>query len=183
LQNIHDECAACTRCKLCQTRKHVVPGSGSPTAQVVFIGEGPGAQEDAKGLPFVGASGKFLDEMLGSIGLKRDDVFIANVVKCRPPNNRDPEKEEILACMPFLQRQIKVIAPKIIVTLGRFSMQLFLPDAKISQIHGKVQKVGEFVILPLFHPAAALFNGSMRGVLKDDFLVLGKLLSGEMNLD
>lgn len=153
-----------------------VPGDGDPDAQLMFIGEAPGAQEDKLGRPFVGASGKFLDEMLGSIDLRRDDVFVTNIVKFRPPDNRDPNKEEIDTCLPYLLAQIKVIEPKLIIFLGRHSMQVFLPELKISEAHGKVYKRSEMVFLPLYHPAAALYNGGMRSTLLEDFAKIPALL-------
>lgn len=153
-----------------------VPGDGNPDAQLMFIGEAPGSQEDKLGRPFVGASGKFLDEMLDTIGLRRDDVFVTNIVKFRPPDNRDPSKEEIEICLPFLLSQIKTIQPKLIVFLGRHSMNVFLPELKISEAHGKVYKRSGMVFLPLYHPAAALYNGSMRQTLLDDFLKIPKII-------
>ena len=147
----------------------------------MFIGEGPGQKEDELGVPFVGAAGKFLDEMLGVIKLKREDVYISNVVKCRPPANRDPLPEESEACWPWLEKQIETIDPKLIVTLGRHSMERFLPNQKISQIHGKamrrnIQGLGARVFYTLYHPAAALYNGSMRGILTEDFKRIPKVL-------
>ena len=147
----------------------------------MFIGEGPGAKEDELGRPFVGAAGKFLDEMLGTISLKREEVYIANVVKCRPPQNRDPLPEEVAACWPWLLEQIKIIQPKLIVTLGRHSMERFLPNQKISQIHGKAMRreidgIGKQVFYTLYHPAAALYNGSMREVLIKDFKRIPKII-------
>lgn len=162
-----------------------VPGEGSADAELMFIGEAPGAQEDKEGRPFVGASGKFLAEMLESIGLKREDVYITNIVKFRPPNNRDPLKDEIEACLPFLIEQIKAIQPKLVVFLGRHSMNVFFPELKISEAHGKaIKKTVKFgndlkleqVFLPLYHPAAALYNGSMRTVLQEDFARIPKIL-------
>lgn len=147
----------------------------------MFIGEGPGAKEDELGRPFVGAAGKFLDEMLGIIGTKREDVYIANVVKCRPPNNRDPLPDEVSACWPWLVEQIKIIQPKLIVTLGRHSMERFLPGQKISAIHGKAMRrktpdIGKKIFYTLYHPAAALYNGSMREILIKDFKKIPKVL-------
>lgn len=162
-----------------------VPGEGDVDADLMFIGEAPGAQEDKVGRPFVGASGKFLAEMLESIGMQREDVYITNIVKFRPPNNRDPLKQEIEACLPYLIEQIKVIQPKLVIFLGRHSMNVFFPELKISQAHGmavkKTVKFGsdqviEQVFLPLYHPAAALYNGSMRKVLQEDFNKIPKIL-------
>lgn len=163
---------------LAKTATNLVMGDGNVDAEIVFIGEAPGKNEDEQGLPFVGAAGKFLNEMLGTVGLDRQDVYITNIVKYRPPNNRDPLPDEKRAFWPFLIRQLGAIKPKIIVTLGRHSMEYFLPDMKISQIHGQAKRIkvklpddGEdsWVIVPLFHPAAALYNGGMRETLMDDF--------------
>ena len=161
----------------------LVFGAGSPDAEIVFIGEAPGKNEDLQGEPFVGAAGKFLNEMLEMIGLERKDIYITNIVKYRPPNNRDPYPEEKKAFLPYLQSQLEVIQPKVVVTLGRHSMNCFLPDLQISKVHGQPKRVKlrlkandkdtfEVVILPLFHPAAALYNGDMRQTLIDDFALL-----------
>lgn len=159
--------------------KNLVMGDGNPDADIVFIGEAPGKNEDEQGLPFVGASGKFLSEMLESIGLQRKDIYITNIVKYRPPSNRDPLPEEKKEFLPYLQRQLEVIAPKVVVTLGRHSTNCFLPDLQISKSHGEPKRIKlqfkknkdvlEVVILPLYHPAAALYNGGMRQTLLDDF--------------
>lgn len=158
---------------LAVTATNLVLGDGNSDADIVFIGEAPGKNEDEQGLPFVGAAGKFLNEMLASIGLERSDVYITNIVKYRPPNNRDPLPEEKKAFWPYLVQQIDVIEPKVIVTLGRHSMEYFLPDQKISQIHGEPKRISfgekKVVILPLYHPAAALYNGGMRETLLEDF--------------
>jgi len=158
---------------LAVTATNLVLGDGNSNADIVFIGEAPGKNEDQQGLPFVGGAGKFLNEMLASIGLDRSDVYITNIVKYRPPNNRDPLPEEKKAFWPYLVQQIDVIEPKVIVTLGRHSMEYFLPDQKISQIHGEPKSIsfgkGKIVILPLYHPAAALYNGGMRETLLEDF--------------
>jgi uracil-DNA glycosylase family 4 len=153
-----------------------VPGEGNPDAEVMLVGEAPGGQEDKLGQPFVGASGKFLTEMLTSINLRRDDVFITSIVKFRPPENRDPSEEEIKACLPYLLAQIKVIQPKLIVFLGRYSMNVFFPELKISQAHGNVFRRQGQVFLPLYHPAAALYNGSMRQILLEDFAKIPTIL-------
>lgn len=158
----------------------LVFGDGNPDAKIVFIGEAPGKKEDLEGVPFVGAAGKFLDEMLASINLKREDIYITNIVKYRPPNNRDPLPEEKKAFLPYLQAQLEIIQPKIVVTLGRHSGACFLPDLQISRDHGQPKRlklqlksdakdVLEVVIVPLFHPAAALYNGGLRQTLLDDF--------------
>ncbi len=167
----------CNKCILHKTRINPVPGAGNTNADIMFIGEGPGKKEDETGVPFVGAAGKFLDELLDTINLSRADVYIANVVKCRPPNNRDPKPEEIEACLPYLKQQIILIQPKIIVTLGRFSMNLFLPHSKITLVHGKPQKLNNLFILPLYHPAVALYNSNMKETLKQDFSILKSFLS------
>jgi uracil-DNA glycosylase len=161
--------------------KNVVPGEGSANAKILFIGEGPGKKEDELGRPFVGAAGKFLDEMLEIINLQREEVYIANVVKCRPPGNRDPLPDEAASCWPWLMEQIKIIDPKLIVTLGRHSMERFLPGYKISQMHGKalrrdMPEIGRRIFYALYHPAAALYNGSMREVLIKDFKKIPKII-------
>lgn len=166
---------------LAETATQLVFGDGNPSAEIVFIGEAPGKNEDLQGKPFVGAAGKFLNEMLDGIGLKREDVYITNIVKYRPPNNRDPLPDEKKAFLPYLQAQLEVIQPKLVATLGRHSMNCFLPDLQISKIHGHPKRIkiamkeqpGEvltIVIMPLFHPAAALYNGGMRQTLIDDFM-------------
>lgn len=165
---------------LAQEAKNLVMGDGSIDADIVLIGEAPGKNEDEQGLPFVGAAGKFLDSMLEEAGIKRSDVYITNIVKYRPPNNRDPLPEEKKAFWPYLVRQLNVIQPKIVVTLGRHSMEYFLPDRKISIIHGQPKRIQfgdhKLVIVPLYHPAAALYNGSMRAKLTDDFKKLLKII-------
>lgn len=166
--------------ELAKTATNLVMGDGNVNAEIVFIGEAPGKNEDEQGLPFVGAAGKFLNEMLASIGLDRQDIYITNIVKYRPPNNRDPLPDEKKAFWPFLIRQLDVIEPLIVITLGRHSMEYFLPGMKISQIHGEPKRIqfGErkLVIVPLFHPAAALYNGSMRQTLLDDFARIPKIV-------
>lgn len=147
----------------------LVFADGNPDADIVFIGEAPGAKEDQLGKPFVGAAGKFLDEMLASIELKREDVYITNIVKYRPPANRDPSPEEIAAFMPYLKQQLAIIKPKLVVFLGRHAMSVFLPQLRISQVHGQPKRLNGQVYLPLFHPAAALYNGGMRQTLVEDF--------------
>ena len=157
---------------LAKTAKQLVFGDGNPDADIVFIGEAPGKNEDIQGLPFVGASGKFLSEMLALINLERKDIYITNVVKYRPPNNRDPLPEEKEAFLPYLQAQLEVIQPSIVVTLGRHSMNCFLPDLQIGKVHGQPKRYKGRVYLPLFHPAAALYNGAMRQTLIDDFIMI-----------
>lgn len=165
--------------ELAASATQLVMGDGNPDADIVFIGEAPGKKEDEQGLPFVGAAGKFLNEMLASAGMERSDVYITNIVKYRPPNNRDPLPDEKAVFLPYLLRQLEIIDPKAIITLGRHSMEYFLPSAKISQIHGQAvrKKViyhdkteHEWLIIPLYHPAAALYNGGMRQTLIDDFV-------------
>ena len=166
---------------LAQEAKNLVMGDGNIDAEIILIGEAPGKNEDETGLPFVGAAGKFLNEMLASAGIKRSDVFITNIVKYRPPNNRDPLPEEKKAFWPYLVRQLDVIQPQIVVTLGRHSMEYFLPNQKISMIHGRPKRIKfgdtKLVIVPLYHPAAALYNGSMRATLIDDFIKLPKIIN------
>lgn len=165
----------------------LVFGAGNPDSDIVFIGEAPGKNEDKQGEPFVGAAGKFLNEMLAMIGLERKDIYITNIVKYRPPGNRDPQPAEKKEFLPYLQSQLEVIQPKVVVTLGRHSMNCFLPDLQISQVHGQPKRVKlrlkandkdtfEVVILPLFHPAAALYNGAMRQTLIDDFALLPTII-------
>jgi DNA polymerase len=165
---------------LAKTAKNLVVGDGNVNASVVFIGEAPGKNEDEQGLPFVGAAGKFLNEMLAHAELERSDVYITNIVKYRPPNNRDPEPDEKKAFWPYLLRQLQVIKPRIVVTLGRHSMEYFLPGQKISIIHGDPKRItfgkDKLVIVPLFHPAAALYNGSLRQTLIDDFSRIPKII-------
>ncbi len=170
LEKIANQIQHCTRCKLHKERTHAVPGAGPVDAEVLFLGEGPGAKEDEQGLPFVGASGTFLDELLESIGLDRETVFITNVVKCRPPGNRDPHVGEVRTCTEhYLNRQLEVIQPPLIVTLGRFALNYFFPDERISEVHGQPRQIEDTVYLPLYHPAAALYRGSLRSVVKEDF--------------
>lgn len=155
----------------------LVFGDGNPDAELVFIGEAPGKNEDLQGLPFVGAAGKFLNEMLESIGLLRKDVYITNIVKYRPPDNRDPSNEEKAAFLPFLRSQLEVIKPKLVVTLGRHSMDSLLPGLQISKCHGQPKRLTGQVYLPLFHPAAALYNGSLRATLMQDFARIPRILA------
>lgn len=163
---------------LYKTAIQAVPGDGNVDTDVLFIGEAPGAKEDELGKPFVGASGKFLNELMGSIGLKREDVFIANCIKHRPPNNRDPLPDEIATYAPWLQGQIDIIAPKLIVTLGRFSMEFVLgPGFSISKIHGQPKRRNGKVVMPMYHPAAALYSGNLRSVLLADFQKIPKVLA------
>lgn len=176
LKQIAEEVSTCTKCKLHYSRKNAVPGDGPSNADILFIGEGPGFHENEQGLPFVGAAGKLLDELLGKIGMKRSDVFITNIVKCRPPGNRDPEPDEIESCDPYLERQIQVINPKVIVTLGRYSMARFLPNVKISVIHGQAMKIRGRLIVPMYHPAAGLHQRSLMSAIEEDFARLPELI-------
>ena len=181
LQKLNLEWLAKNTCALREEATQGVPGDGSAIARVLFIGEAPGAQEDREGRPFVGASGKFLEEMLGSIKMKREDVYITNVVKYRPPGNRDPLPEEIASCFQWLEEEIRLIDPELIVFLGRHSMNQFFPDAKISEVHGKLLMANKFgkrrYFIPLYHPAAALYNGSLRETLKKDFKQIPRALT------
>ena len=178
LNEIAEQVRSCTKCQLHQTRTQAVPGVGDPDTKVLFVGEAPGAKEDEKGIPFCGPAGKFLDEMLASIGLDRDSVFIANIVKCRPPANRDPEDEEKAACWNYLEQQIEIINPKLIVCLGRHSMMSLIPGMpSISKIHGKpLRRPNGRIYLPLYHPSAALHNGSLRPVQMADFQQIPKII-------
>ena len=177
LAEIAREVKACTKCKLYQSAKQGVPGEGPANAEIMFIGEGPGFYEDQQGKPFVGPSGRFLEELLASINLRRQDVFITNVVKHRPPENRDPEPDEIAACASFLDRQIAALQPKVIVTLGRYSMARYFPNARITAIHGQARTVNGRVIVAMYHPAAGLRLESTRQALIEDFKKLPQLIA------
>jgi uracil-DNA glycosylase family 4 len=176
LEALAAEIAQCTRCLLHRGRTKAVPGEGPEDADIMFIGEAPGFHEDQQGRPFVGAAGNFLEELLESIGLKRGDVYIANVIKCRPPGNRDPLPEETEACKPFLDRQIELIQPKMVVTLGRFSMARAFPKARISRIHGQPRKIGGVLYYPMYHPAAALHQPSLRRIIEEDMQRIPELI-------
>ncbi len=178
LDEMREKILSCTKCGLSKTRTNAVPGQGDYRAEIMFVGEGPGASEDEKGIPFCGASGKFLDEMLASIGLDREKVFITNTVKCRPPGNRDPEDDEKRICRPYLDRQVELIGPKLIVCLGRHAAASLLPgQPSISTIHGKaLRRPNGIVYLPLYHPAAALHNGGLRSTLINDFAKIPAVL-------
>lgn len=169
LRTIAGQVSVCEKCALHFSRKKSVPGEGPADSEIMFIGEGPGFYENEEGRPFVGQAGKFLDELLETAGLKRETVFICNVVKCRPPGNRDPLPEELSACADYLDRQIEAIDPCVIVTLGRFSMSKFLPNSKISEIHGQSSLVNGRLIVPMFHPAAALHQPSLKPQIIADF--------------
>lgn len=177
LDEIRAKVQACHRCPLADGRTQTVFGEGNPNARVLIVGEAPGKNEDLQGEPFVGAAGKYLNELLAIAGLKREDVFIANVLKCRPPGNRNPRPEEIELCTPYLREQTRTIDPEFIVTLGNFSTKFILKtEVGITRLHGKLQMAGKFKVFPIFHPAAALYDGSKRVALEDDFATLGELL-------
>lgn len=185
MKKLEEKIKTCRKCPLGELRTNAVPGSGSYEAKIMFVGEAPGYWEDQKGLPFVGRAGKVLDELLAGIGLKREEVYITNVVKCRPPNNRDPTEEEINACSPYLDKQIDIIRPKIIVPLGRHSMTYILKKFSfepepISKIHGKIFEArtlfGKIVIMPMYHPAVALYKPQLREELEKDFKKLKETL-------
>ena len=170
LRQIADEIQKCTRCPLSYSRKNSVPGEGPANAEIMFIGEGPGFYENEQGRPFVGQAGKYLEELLQKIGLKRNEVFITNVVKCRTPANRDPQDEELEACRNFLERQIRAMQPRIIITLGRFSMGRYFKEAKISLVHGNTVWVKGQMIIPMYHPAAGLHQPVLKAAIEKDFL-------------
>lgn len=172
LAQIANDVAVCTKCALHESRKKSVAGEGPADAEILFIGEGPGFHENEQGKPFVGASGKFLDQLLAQAELTRSEVFICNVVKCRPPENRDPHPDELSACDEYLQKQIEAINPSIIVTLGRISMSKFFGNVKISAVHGQMQRVGERFVIPMFHPAAALHQPPLKPSILADFAKL-----------
>ena len=177
LDELRVQVESCRHCPLCDGRTQTVFGVGNPHARVMFIGEAPGKYEDLQGEPFVGAAGHYLNELLGCAGLRREDVFIANVLKCRPPGNRDPRPEEIQTCTPFLREQTRTIDPEVLVTLGKFSTQFVLKtQVGITRLHGRVQRAGKFLVFPIFHPAAALYDGAKREALENDFVTLGELL-------
>ncbi|MFW6073946.1 MAG: uracil-DNA glycosylase family protein [Chloroflexota bacterium] len=176
IEEIARDVNACTRCELHRSRTQGVPGMGNPQAEIMFIGEAPGVNEDRQGLPFVGNAGRFLDEMLNSIGWDRDTVYITNIVKSRPPGNRDPLPDEIAACAVYLDRQIEAIDPFMIVTLGRFSMARWFENERISRIHGRARRFGNRIVVSLYHPAAALHQPSLRAVIQEDFKKLPLIL-------
>ena len=182
LQLIHSEVLECTKCELHTSRKQAVPGEGPVEAKVMFVGEGPGQNEDEQGRPFVGAAGKYLTELLESIGLKRSDVFITNIVKCRPPNNRAPRKSETEACNPYLQSQMRLINPRIVCALGTPAITTLLGDEySASRFHGKPLTKGKVTFLPMYHPAAALYDASLKETISRDFQTLKQLLEKERN--
>lgn len=181
LQYIANLVKECQKCSLYKTALNPVPGDGNPDAKIVFIGEAPGAHEDQQGLPFVGNSGKLLDKLLNTINIPRSDVFICNILKHRPPENRDPTSDEIKVCVPYLKAQLKIIKPKVIITLGRFALNYFQPDELISRARGKIHQIEwqgiDLTLIPVYHPSAGLRNGAMLKSLRDDFQVIGKFLN------
>lgn len=177
LSQIGREVSECAQCELHFSRKNAVPGEGPADAEIVFIGEGPGFHENEQGRPFVGAAGKYLEELLAKIGMTREQVFITNVVKCRPPGNRDPKPEEVEICVNcYLERQLQAINPKVIVTLGRYSMGYFVPNVKIGDVHGQSFWVRGKLVIPMYHPAAVLHQGSLKPILEKDFASLPELI-------
>jgi uracil-DNA glycosylase len=183
LEELHEQIRQCQQCALYRGTAHAVPGEGPHDADIMFIGEAPGFHEDQQGRPFVGAAGQFLESLLASINLTRNDVFITNVVKHRPPNNRDPEPDELRACRPYLDQQIELIKPKLIVTLGRHSMDLAWSGARISHIHGVPKKVGDIIYFPMFHPAAALHQPRYRSLIEEDMKKIPEVLANLTDID
>ena len=182
LSELYKEIALCQQCELAKHRTRVVPGEGAEDADIMFIGEAPGWHEDQQGRPFVGPAGLYLDELLASINLKREQVYIANVIKCRPQGNRDPLPSEILNCRKWLERQIELIQPRIIVTLGRYSMAMFFPGKSIGKIHGTAQKRDNVIYYAMYHPAAALHQQSLRRTIGEDMLKIPSLLARAENV-
>jgi uracil-DNA glycosylase family 4 len=176
LTELYQEIADCRDCELAKYRTKVVPGEGPEDAELLFIGEAPGWHEDQQGRPFVGPAGAFLNQLLASIGLSREQVYIANVIKCRPPQNRDPLLAEIQACCKWLDRQIEIIRPRMIVTLGRYSLARYFPNESIGKIHGKARKLGDIIYYPMYHPAAAIHRGSLRRIIEADILQIPRVL-------
>lgn len=177
LTQLCEEIAACQVCELAKYRTKVVPGEGAEDADLLFIGEAPGWHEDQQGRPFVGPAGQFLDQLLASIGLRRDEVYIANVIKCRPPQNREPLPEEIQSCRKWLDRQIEIIQPQMIITLGRYSLARYFPNESIGKVHGKPRKLEGVIYYPMYHPAAALHQGSLRRTIETDMLKIPQILA------
>lgn len=182
LSELCQQIALCQQCEIAKHRCQVVPGEGAENAEIMFIGEAPGWHEDQQGRPFVGPSGQFLDKMLASIGLQRQQVYIANVIKCRPASNRDPSPTEIHNCRPWLDRQIEIICPRMIVTLGRFSMAMFFPGKTISKIHGTAQQLDNIIYYAMYHPAAALHQQGLRQTIEADMLKIPSLLAEAKNV-
>lgn len=183
LEALEKEVHACTRCQLHAGRANAVPGDGPLDAEIMFIGEAPGFYEDQQGKPFVGASGQFLNELLEMAKIDRRRVYIANVIKCRPPGNRDPREDEVAQCKEYLDRQIELIDPKVIVTLGRYSMARAFNDEKISMVHGRPRRIDGRIYYPMYHPAAALHQPSLRSLVEDDFRRLRDLLDGNVDVE
>jgi uracil-DNA glycosylase len=177
LAQLCEEIAACRECELAKYRTRVVPGEGAEDADLVFIGEAPGWHEDQQGRPFVGPAGQFLEQLLTSIGLRREEVYIANVIKCRPPQNREPLPAEIQSCRKWLDLQIEMIRPQMIVTLGRYSLARYFPNDSIGKVHGKPRKLGDVIYYPMYHPAAALHQGSLRRTIEADMLKIPQILA------
>ncbi len=176
LEKLNKKISQCQRCELCKTRTNVVCGSGSDQSEIMFVGEAPGRKEDKAGLPFIGSAGKILDELIESIKIKKENVYIANIVKCRPPKNRDPKPEEVIMCKDWLNQQIAIIKPKLIVLLGRHSMDRFLPGQKISVDHGKPKRYNGRIYYPVYHPAATLYKRSLLEELQKDFQNIPKII-------
>jgi uracil-DNA glycosylase family 4 len=177
LTELYHEVAVCQDCELAKYRNKVVPGEGPEDADLFFIGEAPGWHEDQQGRPFVGPAGQFLEQLLASVGLRREEVYIANVIKCRPSQNRDPLPSEIQACRKWLDRQIEIIHPRMIITLGRYSLARYFPHESISKVHGEARKFGDVICYPMYHPAAALHQGSLRRIIETDMLRIPRVLA------
>ena len=177
LERLCEEIRACRDCELVKYRTRVVPGEGAEDADLLFIGEAPGWHEDQQGRPFVGPAGQFLDQLLASIGLRREEVYIANVIKCRPPQNRDPLPVEVESCRRWLDQQIETIQPQMIITLGRYSLARYFPSDSVGKVHGKPRKLGGVVLYPMYHPAAALHQGSLRRTIETDMLRIPQILA------
>lgn len=187
IDELEEKIENCQRCSLYKNATQAVPGGPNPDTDIVFIGEAPGYWEDQKGIPFCGRSGQLLNKLLAKINLKRKDVFIGNILKHRPPNNRDPQPEEIEACTPWLKQQLLIIKPKIVITLGRFALNYFIPNVYISKVHGQAKKILwqdlDLLLYPLYHPAAGLRNGNVKQDLIDDFLRIPKIINGESEME
>jgi DNA polymerase len=178
LVKVSSEVVVCAKCRLCETRRNAVPGEGLESSKIIFVGEAPGEQEDVQGRPFVGAAGKLLTELLASVGLRREDVYITNVVKCRPPKNRPPRKDEAAACRPYLDRQISLITPRIICPMGNSAIHSLLDsDKSVTDLHGMPLESGQVTFFPMYHPAAALYTFQLRKVMEEDFKRLKQLLN------
>jgi DNA polymerase len=182
LAQLCEEIGACRECELAKYRTKVVPGEGAGDADLVFIGEAPGWHEDQQGRPFVGPAGQFLDQLLASIGLRREEVYIANVIKCRPPQNREPLPAEIQSCRKWLDRQIEIIQPQMVITLGRYSLARYFPNDSIGKVHGKPRRLGGVIYYPMYHPAAALHQGSLRRTIETDMLKIPQIIAQDKDL-